>query len=314
MGRPSKNNCDYFPHFTTMHSHRKVMALRVRFGMVLGYAFWSMFMEYLTEQDGNELENSDLELEMFSVALGIDYEKVREMINYCLKIELLFVNKDNFLYSESLNEKLTPVFDQRKRAKEISKTRQRRENGTFIPHVDPMPGISMIETPQEPELPLITTIESPQIEEKRSKENESKENKIINKHCETSSHLILKNYFLDFYERKHGALYQEWGGMEAKALNQLIKKMKNFHVQQKLDISPQAVEEGVMLLFEEITNEWLLANMSVAKVNAQFSNITSQLIKQKNGKSTAKNTAGISDTYIRNLKERLHGKQVPSPI
>lgn len=129
-GRPIKNGCDFYPHYTTMRNHRKVKALRTKFGAVLGYAFWAMFLEYLTEQDGNELEDSTIELEMFAGELGVTAIEIREMINYCYTIELLF-KKDGFICSDSLSEWLSPVYDKRQRAKEKSATRKRRENGSF---------------------------------------------------------------------------------------------------------------------------------------------------------------------------------------
>jgi hypothetical protein len=166
MGRPQKNNCDYFPHFTTMRNHKKVKALRNKFGMVLGYAFWSMFLEYLTEQDGIELENSDLELEMFSGELGVSATEIRSMIDYCIKIELLFLNEDNFIYSESLNENLQPVFDKRQRAKESSKTRKRHKNGSYCMKKTNRVGVSATEMPQS------------RVEESKGKESKEKDAEI----------------------------------------------------------------------------------------------------------------------------------------
>lgn len=148
MARPNKNNCDYFPHLTTMRNHRKVKALRNKFGQVLGYAFWAMFLEYLTEQDGCEVENSEIELEMFAGELGVSVVEIRDMVDYCIRIEMLFLNKDNFIYSESLNDNLLPVFEKRKKSKEISKTRKRRENGTFIQENTTPIGVSATEIPQ----------------------------------------------------------------------------------------------------------------------------------------------------------------------
>jgi len=148
MGRPVKNNCDYFPHFTTMRNHKKVKALRAKFGQVLGYAFWSMILEYLTEQDGIEFENSDLEIEMFAGELGVSATEIRDMIDYCIKIELLFLTEDNFIYSDSLNELLQPVFEKRKRAKELSKTRKRHNNGSYCNNDTTTCGVSVTEIPQ----------------------------------------------------------------------------------------------------------------------------------------------------------------------
>lgn len=162
MARPMKNNCDYFPHFTSMRNHKKVKALRAKFGQVLGYAFWSMILEYLTEQDGIEFENSDLELEMFAGELGVSATEIRDIIDYCIKIELLFLNSDNFIYSDSLNELLQPVFDKRKKAKEASKARQRHKNGSFCGN--------------NTQSPLVSATEIPQSKVKKSKVKKSKEN------------------------------------------------------------------------------------------------------------------------------------------
>jgi len=166
MGRPVKNNCDYFPHFTTMRNHKKVKSLRAKFGQVLGYAFWSMFVEYLTEQDGTEIEFSDLEIEMFSGELGVSATEIRSMIDYCIKIELLFLTDDNFIYSDSLNELLQPVFDKRQNAKERSKTRERHVNGQFSTNNSTKLGVSATEIPQ---------IEVKKIKENNKEENNNKE-------------------------------------------------------------------------------------------------------------------------------------------
>ena len=54
MGRLQKNNCDYFPHDNDMRSHRKVKAVRQNFKN--GYSFWSMFLEFLTGVDVNNIK------------------------------------------------------------------------------------------------------------------------------------------------------------------------------------------------------------------------------------------------------------------
>jgi hypothetical protein len=131
-----------------MRNHKKIKAVRNKFGQVLGYAFWSMFIEYLTEQDGCELELSEIELEMFSGELGVSVTEIREMVDYCLKIELLFIDAKNFVYSESLNEYLKPVFEKRRTAKGLSATKKRRSNGTFTSGKTTSSGVSVTENPQ----------------------------------------------------------------------------------------------------------------------------------------------------------------------
>lgn len=105
-----------------------------------GYAFWSMILEYLTEQDGNEMEFCDREIKLFSGQLGCTFDIAKAMINEAIDLELLF-NKDGFIHSESLDEILAPVYEKRKRAKQSSATRIRRETAktpipvTEIPHI-----------------------------------------------------------------------------------------------------------------------------------------------------------------------------------
>ena len=148
MARPSKNNCDYFPHLTTMRNHKKVKAIRNKFGQVLGYAFWAMILEYLTEQDGNEFEFSTIEIEMFAGELGVSAAEIQDMINFCMVLELLFITEDNFIYSDSLNESLKPVYEKRNKSKDLSKTRKRRDNGSFCDENSQTTGVSATETPQ----------------------------------------------------------------------------------------------------------------------------------------------------------------------
>lgn len=189
MARPTRNNADYFPHFGNMRNHKKVRALRNKFGLVLGYAFWSMILEWLTEQDGLEWELSEFELEMFSTELGVSASEIQDMISFCEKIGLLTVTHSNFLYSESLNENLQPVFDKRNKERDRSKTRQRAESGLFLPQNNHTRGVSAAET-------LVTAADSPQRKEKESKVEKRKEDTI--KNCVVSKNRNLPSADADY--------------------------------------------------------------------------------------------------------------------
>ena len=52
MARPKKQYCDYFSHDRDMRNHRKIKALRTKFG-VNGYAVWVMILEVLTGNNDN---------------------------------------------------------------------------------------------------------------------------------------------------------------------------------------------------------------------------------------------------------------------
>jgi len=212
MARPSKNNCDYFPHLTTMRNHKKIKALRVKFGQVLGYAFWSMFVEYLTEQDGNELENSEIEMEMFAGELGVSVTEIQDMVNYCIKIELLFLTEDNFIYSDSLNEYLKPVFDKRQKAKEHSKTRKRHKNGSFCNNNIQVDGVSVTEMPQ-------TKVE-------KTKVKESKLNNTLLSEIKISDVPFEKEETNELWQKLLSS--KKWKNKSENAIQLSIDKLKKF--------------------------------------------------------------------------------------
>ena len=145
MARPKKNYCDYFPHDRDMRNHRKVKAIRTKFGPI-GYAIWSMTLEYLTGIDGNEFEYSDVEFELMAGDFGVSATEIRDVIDYCIKLDMLF-NNNGFINSESLDERLKPVYEKRGTNKDKSK-KQLRVNGKFANNKTVTDGVSAPEMPQ----------------------------------------------------------------------------------------------------------------------------------------------------------------------
>lgn len=165
MPRPQQNNADYFSHDNDMRNHRKVKILRNKFGQVLGYAFWAIILEYLTGMDGTEFEYSDMEFEILAAEVGeVSAAEIKNMVDYALKIELLFKTSDNFIYSESLNQRLAPVFEKRRRERQKSSARLRREDGKFIDD-------KLQETPQNSTSDGVSAAEIPQSKVKKRKVN-----------------------------------------------------------------------------------------------------------------------------------------------
>ena len=178
-----------------MRNHKKVKMIRNKFGQVLGYAFWSMFLEYLTEADGNEIEHTEMEWDSFASELGVSATEIKEMIEYCLKIEILFLRL-GFLYSSSLDEYLAPVYEKRSKNKQASSTRKRRENGTFsttlgisAAETSKVNGISDSETPQ-------TKLNKIELKEKLLRQNTIENTEWITKTCE--SYKLTKEYIASF--------------------------------------------------------------------------------------------------------------------
>lgn len=166
MARPVKNYCDYFTHDNGMRNHRKVKAIRQKFG-ITGYAIWCMILELLTGSDGNVFEDSEIELEIISGDFGVTVTEMRNVLDYCYTLELLFVN-DGFVYSESLDDRLKSVYEKRKVSKKTS-SKQNRKNGKFQSNtVDTV--VSVTETPNNT---VVTESEIPQIKVNKIKVNKT---------------------------------------------------------------------------------------------------------------------------------------------
>jgi len=145
MSRPKKEYCDYFSHDRDMRNHRKIKALRLKYG-IQGYAIWVMFLEFLTGNDNNIFKNTDIELELLSGDFGVPTNEIIDIINYCLKLNLL-VEKEGIIYSESLNERLEYVYNKRKKSKNTS-DQQPRSNGKYVSNNTVDAAVSVTEMPQ----------------------------------------------------------------------------------------------------------------------------------------------------------------------
>lgn len=145
MARPVKNYCEYFSHDRDMRNHRKIKAVRTKFG-ITGYGIWCMTLEYLTGIDGNVIEYTETELELMSGDYGVSATEIRDVLDYCVKLELLFI-KDGFLHSETLDKRLKTVYDKRGVSKSNSE-KQSRTNGKFGNKNTDKPVVSVTEIPQ----------------------------------------------------------------------------------------------------------------------------------------------------------------------
>ena len=202
MARPKKNYCDYFPHDRDMRNHRKVKAIRTKFGPI-GYAIWSMTLEYLTGIDGNEFEYSDVEFELMAGDFGVSAPEIQQMVDYCIKLGMLFLN-DGFIHSESLDERLKPVYEKRGDLKRKSE-QQPRVNGKFVNNNTAVDGVSAPESTQ-------------------TKLKETKLNKTIN---------IPFDSFWDLYDKKtgeKGKLTEKWNKLSDSERTEIMKYIPNYKI------------------------------------------------------------------------------------
>lgn len=202
MARPKKNYCDYFPHDRDMRNHRKVKAIRTKFGPI-GYAIWSMTLEYLTGIDGNEFEYSDVEFELMAGDFGVSAPEIQQMVDYCIKLGMLFLN-EGFIHSESLDERLKPVYEKRGDLKRKSE-QQPRVNGKFVNNNTASDGVSAPESTQ-------------------TKLKETKLNKTIN---------IPFDSFWDLYDKKtgeKGKLTEKWNKLSDSERTEIMKYIPNYKI------------------------------------------------------------------------------------
>ena len=276
MARPQKNNCEYFPHDAGMRNHRKVKSLRQNFKN--GYSFWCMFLEFLTGSDGNVFENSDIERELLSGDFGITVTEISDMINYCCKIELLF-EKDGFITSESLNDRLLPVYTKRGRAKELS-AKQLRIKGKYVSNNTEQCGVTVTETPQS--------------KVNKIKVNKSKKKEIIitDKSVFQKCSDIYNNFCLRITNCSG-----VFDGLQGKSLNSIIAYLlKNVKEQPPTD-------ESICNAFQVILDNydsWDKFHKDQLKLNQINSNLINIINSIKNGKSNSK-TPDL-DQSIRNLQ------------
>jgi len=111
MARPKKLNLDYFSHDREMRNNRKIKALRSKFGLE-GYAIFNMLIETLAEKDLLQINYNPKELELLAGDFNIPSEKLAEIIEYLIYLELLKLDK-NHLFCPSLDKRSKVVFDKR---------------------------------------------------------------------------------------------------------------------------------------------------------------------------------------------------------
>ncbi len=112
MARPIKDNADYFTHDASMRDDPKIKALRRKF-KVEGYGIWCMLLETITDSDNFRLK---VNYDILAGDFDIEPELLRQIIQYCIDLELLIFDSDNsFLYSKTLDKRFETLLSKRER-------------------------------------------------------------------------------------------------------------------------------------------------------------------------------------------------------
>lgn len=104
MARPTKHNADYFSHDVTMRDDPKIKALRRKYSHT-GYSVWNMILELLASIEYFEYEWNELNIELLAPDFDIDAEDLNEIVNYCIKLNLLQLT-NGFLHCDRLTFRL----------------------------------------------------------------------------------------------------------------------------------------------------------------------------------------------------------------
>lgn len=299
MARPSKNYCEYFPHVRDMRNHKKIKALRNKFG-VTGYALWSLFLEYLTGNDGNEFEYSEIEFELMAGDFGVSVTEITDVLNYCIKLELLFV-KNGFVHSPSLDENLLPVYDKRQQAKQDSK-KQLRKNGQFASESTEPTVVTVTEMPQ-------SKVNNSIVDESKKEESKLKENplptagssesletekkdqrkKVPSKKESTPHWELLVETWFTYYESKKG-IEPTFEGAQTKALKAILENLQKRSEARNFEWNEIKAKETFSTFLEYAYKDtWLSNNFILTNINSKFDTIIA------NGKG--KPTTTLNDRY-----------------
>ena len=109
----------YFSHDSDMRNDIKIKALRRNFGAT-GYAVWCFVLESLTDKENFEIEYTDIEQELMAADFDISVNELRDIIDYCIKINLLQL-EDGRLFSKRHKERLYGVIEKKERKSTIAK-------------------------------------------------------------------------------------------------------------------------------------------------------------------------------------------------
>jgi hypothetical protein len=193
MARPQRQNADYFSHGANYRNDPKVRAVRNSYG-ASGYAVICMMLEILTDSDEFRVEWNDLTQEIYAGDMGVSAAEMRDVVNFCCRINLFSLDETGYLSCAKLTESLRPLVDKR----EFLRQKHREKEDS--------PVVSAAETPPEHEFLPQKSAETPQSIVEHSKVEKSKdlggrETAPAQKNLGASTSLDLDDLLADFAVR-----------------------------------------------------------------------------------------------------------------
>ena len=119
----------------------------------------------------------------------------------------------------------------------------------------------------------------------------------------------MKAGFLEFYLVKKGLPYY-WLGKDAKNIIEVEKKISFMLAEMQKIPDSESVIINFRTMLENISDQWILDNLSISIINMKFNEIVSKIKNRNNERNNDFGRKRISPGYERDLFRRLHGEQV----
>lgn len=113
MARPKKFNASYFSHDTNMRNHRKILALRQKYGLVW-YAIYNMLLEHIASCDYFTAKWDENEQELLAGDFWISVAEMKQSVDFCGRMNLVQI-KDGSICCQSLSDRLQDLVQKRER-------------------------------------------------------------------------------------------------------------------------------------------------------------------------------------------------------
>lgn len=124
-GRKIEESIPYFKHRNGMRDHRKLKAVRAKFG-IMGYAIYNMLLETLAQKGGQKVPFDDLEIELLAGDFGVDSKTLKDCLLYMNTLNLIQIS--DVISCNSLEDEFEPILEYRKAQREkMNRKRQGKQ-------------------------------------------------------------------------------------------------------------------------------------------------------------------------------------------
>lgn len=106
MPKANAKDVYYFSHDCNARNDEKILAMRSVYGLE-GYAMYFMIIEIMREQSEYKLEITKYIWSALAMQMHTDASKVQNFVNDCINEFHLLVQKEGYLYSESLLKRMS---------------------------------------------------------------------------------------------------------------------------------------------------------------------------------------------------------------